>query len=91
MYTEFPLGPFAFTVQQHLAPRVLQANRCSSTYIEINQGSLAGWELSVPLTRMLSLRSSKPLVHEHPHSNTKVFVDDTSMIEGRHVMKFLHF
>ena len=34
--TKFPLGPLAFSLQQHMAPRVLQANGCSSKLVNIN-------------------------------------------------------
>lgn len=50
--TKFPLGPLAFSLQQHMAPRVLQANGCSSKLININASILAGCKISVPITRL---------------------------------------
>ena len=62
-----------------MAPRVLQANGCSSKLINTNASILAGCNISVPITRLYSLRALVSLNKEHPDSNTEVFVDDTSM------------
>ena len=40
VYTDFPLAPLAFSLQQHMAPRVLQANGGSSKPIQINKSIL---------------------------------------------------
>ena len=77
--TNFPISQLAFSLQQHVAPRVLQVRGCSSRPVQVNASILAGCKFSVPITRMYSLRSLKSLVAMHPRSNTEVFVDDTSM------------
>ena len=53
--TGFPLGPMAYALQQHLAPRVLQANGFSSTPTKVNQSISAGCKFSVPFTRAYGL------------------------------------
>ena len=76
---DFPLGPMAFSLQQHMAPRVLQANGLSSAPVNVNKSILAGCKYSVPFTRVYALRSYKQLTRQHKHANTELFVDDTSM------------
>ena len=75
----FPLAPLVFAMQQHMAPRILTVNGCSSKPININASIIAGCKISVPATRLYPLRHLKPLVELHPEANTSVFVDDTSM------------
>jgi hypothetical protein len=79
IYSGFPLDQLAFSLQQHMAPRVLQSNGVSSQPIIINRSILAGCKNSVPFTRAYSQRDMMNLTKEHPEGNTQVYVDDTSM------------
>ena len=77
--TKFPLGPMAYALQQHMAPRVLQANGCTSKPTKVNKSILAGCKLSVPFTRVYALRRFIKLVEDHKKANPELFVDDTSL------------
>ena len=77
--TNFPLGPMAYALQQHLAPRVLQANGFSSSPVAVNRSILAGCKFSVPFTRIYGLKQFITLSKNNPKANTELFVDDTSM------------
>jgi len=79
IFTRFPLGPMAFSLQQHMAPRVLQANGMSSVPITVCRSILAGCKYSVPFTRVYALREYTQLAKQHKHANPELFVDDTSM------------
>ena len=69
----------AYALQQHLAPRVLQANGFSSAPARVNKSILAGCKYSVPFTRVYGLRQFIILNRNNPEANTELFVDDTSM------------
>jgi hypothetical protein len=77
--TGFPLDRLAFALQQHIAPRVLQANGYSSIPMQVWKSILAGCRYSVAMTRMYLQEDMVSLVHEHPQAKTELFVDDTSM------------
>ena len=79
IHTNFPLGPMAFSLQQHMAPRVLQANGMSSTPINVCKSILAGCKYSVPYTRVYAIREYKQLAKQHKNANPELFVDDTSL------------
>ena len=50
--TNFPISQLAFSLLQHVAPRVLQVRGCSSKSVQVNASILAGRKFSVPITRM---------------------------------------
>ena len=62
--TNFPFSPLCFALQQHMAPRVLKANGCVSKAINVNASILAGCKLSVPITRLYSMRNLKMLIEQ---------------------------
>ena len=75
---DFPADILVMALQQHLAPRVIQAQGYSSLPMEITNGILQGCLLSVCLTRLYLLRDIRALADSNPEANTTVFVDDTS-------------
>ena len=79
IHTDFPLGQMAFALQQHMAPRVLQASGASSPPINVNKSILAGCKYSVAMTRVYAMRNYIALDKQHEDANTDLFVDDTSM------------
>ena len=76
---EFPLDQMAFALQQHMAPRVIQADRCSSSPQVIHKSILAGCKFSVAFTRVYLQKAMKHICSKHKDANPEVFVDDTSM------------
>ena len=76
---DFPASILAFVLQQHLAPRVIQANGFTSFPIEVTRSIIAGCKSSVALTRNYLKRSIKDIVIKHDDVDTGVFVDDTCM------------
>jgi len=83
IHTDFPLGPMAFSLQQHMAPRVLQANGCSSTPIIIWKSILAGCKLSVPFTRVYGQREYVKLTNKHKEANTELHPDGKRTLNNR--------
>ena len=79
VHTDFPLRKLCFALQQHLAPRILQANGNSSKPLTVNQSILAGCKFSVAITRMYLKRNFTQIVKEEPKANPELFVDDSSM------------
>jgi len=79
VYNDFPLPQLAFALMQHMAPRVIQANGCSSQAIAVDKTILAGCRFSVAVTRVYAMRHLKQLSEEHPDSHPQIFVDDTCM------------
>ena len=79
IYEEFPLDTLAYALQQHLAPRVLQVNGCSSRPLRVSKSILAGCKFSVAMTRVYLQRNMKRLCDTHSEANTELFVDDTTM------------
>ena len=79
IYEEFPIDKLAYALQQHLAPRVLQVNGCSSKPLNVSKSILAGCKFSVAMTRVYLQRNMKRLCDLHPEANTELFVDDTTM------------
>ena len=82
--TEFPIRKLCFALQQHLAPRVLQANGNSSKPLLVNQSILAGCKFSVAMTRMYLKRRFTTIAKEEPKANPTLFVDDSSMHATAH-------
>ena len=76
--TYFPPHKMALALQQHLAPRVIQANGFSSKTISIFQSILAGCKFSVAFTRAYLLRAYQKIDTDNPAANLGVLVDDTS-------------
>ena len=79
IYCQFPLSQIAFSLQQHMAPRVLQSDGCTSNPVNINKSILAGCKYSVACTRAYTMRSFISLNEKFPEGNTQLYVDDTSM------------
>jgi len=79
IHTNFPLERMAYALQQHIAPRVLQSNGCSSKPIQISKSILAGCKYSCDFTKVYLQRGMVKLCNKHPLANTELFVDDTTM------------
>ena len=79
VYNDFPLPQLSFALMQHMAPRVIQANGCSSQAISVDTSILAGCKFSVAITRVYAMRHLKQLNEEHPGSRPEICVDDTCM------------
>ena len=77
--TEFPTTLLSFLLQQHLAPRIIQANGFSSDPLNVYKSIIAGCKSSVALTRVYLKRAIAHIDKRYPEANTKVFVDDTCM------------
>jgi len=76
---KFPLSQLVFALQQHMAPRVLQACKQSSEPIQIFQSILAGCKFSMAFTKTYLKKGLTKMVNKHPQANTELFVDDTCM------------
>jgi len=76
----FPIIDLALTMQQHMAPRIIQCDGFCSRTIITNTSTLAGCKHSVALTRLLFLTGMKKLAIENPFAAPQVYVDDTAMI-----------
>ena len=79
IFTGLPTERMAYSLQQHIAPRVLQANGCSSRPIRICKSILAGCKYSCNFTRVYLQRRMVKLCSKHPNANPELFVDDTTM------------
>ena len=84
IFTEFPPIQMSMALQQHLAPRVIQATGFSGEPSLVYKSILAGCRHSVAMTRTLLLRSMKTIVKSTSNTNTKVHakvdVDDTATL-----------
>ena len=80
IYTEFPPIQMSIALQQHLAPRVIQATGFSDEPGLVYKSMLAECRHSVAMTRTLLLRSMKTIVKSNIQVHTKVHVDDTAML-----------
>ena len=69
----FPTVQLAFSLQQHLAPRLIQANGFSSQPIPIYKSILAGCKFSVAFTRAL-LKDPMKIIYLN-HKNANCFVN----------------
>ena len=76
---DFPLIDSAILLQQHLAPRVIQANGLLSLAMEVSNSILAGCGYSWDLTRALQIDLLSNINNTHSHANIKSFIDDISM------------
>ena len=70
---------FAFLMQQHLAPRAIQANGFTASPVPVFRSILAGCKASVALTRVYLKPSITRIHNRYKEANTSVLVDDTSM------------
>ena len=77
--TGFPQKQLAYALQQHMAPRVVQANGRSSMPINIRKSILAGCKYSKAITKSYGQRNFVELVEDHHDANPELFVDDTSL------------
>ncbi len=75
----FPPADLCLALQQHLAPRVIQANGYSAKPMTIIKSLLAGCKHSVAITRAYLRRTIASIDTDHSECNPKVFVDDISM------------
>ena len=75
---DFPPDILILALQQHLAPRIIQAEGYSSVPIEVSNGILQGCILSVCFTRLYFLRDLHRLTQKHKDADVTVYVDDTS-------------
>ena len=78
--TEFPPVELSLALQQHLAPRIIQASGYCSNPLQVYKSILAGCKHSVSLTRTLLLNLMKELTAKFPDAPPRVHVDDTSMM-----------
>ena len=76
----YPPVELILALQQHLAPRVIQASGFSSHPISIWKSILAGCKQSVPFTRILLKRFLTRIIEKNPLAKTKAFVDDVSIL-----------
>ena len=79
IYAEFPARKLVLVLQQHLAPRMIQANGYSDDPMQVFRSIIAGCKASVALTRVYLKRSITKVDSRFPDANTSLFVDDTSM------------
>ena len=79
VFTRFPFVILAYLIQQHVAPRVIQANGFSSEGITVFRSIIAGCKTSVALTRVCVKRALTILYNTYPESNPEVLVDDACM------------
>ena len=79
VHTGFPPSQLAFALQQHAAPRALQAKGYSSKPIRVCKSFLAGCKYSCPINRSYLQRSMTQIAEEHPKAHPELFIDDTSM------------
>ena len=76
---EFPAQQLVLALQQHLAPRVIQVNGFSSLPVSVFNSILAGCKHSVAFTRSFVKRKMHKVCDLYPHTDSRIFVDDTSM------------
>ena len=76
---QFPPGEMCVSLQQHLAPRVIQVNGFSSLPVTVVRSILQGCKYSVAFTRAYIQRRMKRLHARFSDANTRVYIDDTSM------------
>ncbi len=77
---KYPLDTLSISMQQHLAPRVIQANGFSSRPICVCRSILAGCKFSKAKTQVYLQRRMVKLNAKHKSANFKLYVDDTSKI-----------
>jgi len=77
--TSFPPSILSFLLQQHLAPRVIQASGFTSEALQVFRSIIAGCKSSVALTRVYLRNAIKEIDDKHPDANVNLFVDDTCM------------
>ena len=77
--TGYPLHQANMSIQQHIAPRVIKAEGCSSQPIPINRSIIAGDMQSVAFTRSYLKDPMTKLDEDNPGVKPKLFVDDTSL------------
>ncbi len=75
----FPIRKLAFLIQQHIAPRLIQAGGFSDDPMQIFRSIIAGCIASVALTRVYLKRSLTNIDNKFKSANTSVLIDDTSM------------
>ena len=74
-----PPVKLACTLQQHLAPRSIQASSFTAQPVSVYKSILAGCKACIGITRAY-LKPGISSVHEkYPDANTSVLVDDTCM------------
>ena len=78
--SNFPLQVLFLTVQQHVAPRLIQNNGFVSHPLTVSKSILVGCKQSLALSRGLLLRVLSLHFKAHPHAPPSTFVDDTAMI-----------
>ena len=75
---QVPMHVILLVLQQHLSPRIIQAEGYSAQPITIWRSIIQGCVTSVGLTRIYILRGMVALVKKHARANVLVFVDDTT-------------
>ena len=78
--TGFPPVELSLALQQHLAPRIIQASGYCSNPTQVYKSILAGCKHFVSITRTLLLNLMKKLILTLPEAKPRVHVDDTSML-----------
>lgn len=80
VFSEFTPLELCLSLQQHLAPRTIQASGFSSESMQVFNSILAGCRNSVAMTRVLSMRDMKRVNEENSAASPSVHVDDTSFL-----------
>ena len=75
---QVPMAVNLLVLQQHLSPRIIQAEGYSADPITIWRSIIQGCITSVGIIRIYILRDMVALVKKHSHANVSVFVDDTT-------------
>ena len=78
IHLQVPMHVILLVLQQHLSPRIIQAEGYSAQPITIWRSIIQGCVTSVGLTRIYILRDMVALVRKHASANVSVFVDDTT-------------
>ena len=78
--TQYPPVDMALALQQHLAPRVIQAEGFSGFHMCIHNSILAGCKQSVSMTRALLYQSMYTLHATHKKVYTGIHVDDIALL-----------
>ena len=75
----FPPVKLAYILQQHLAPRAIQASSFTAQPVPICRSILAGCKASIGITRAYLKPGISQIHNKYPNANTSVLVDDTCM------------
>ena len=75
-YNEFPLPQLASALMQHVSPRVIQTNGCSSKSVPVHECIVAGCRCSFAVIGTYATRDIEQRSEEYPDSHPEMFVSD---------------